>query len=323
MSAWVALEKSGNGNELAQIGWREQSYGQRDTLVEYLLPGDFSDCNPRATGAAPGFTNKLSCSSVPIAAQPEPYSYYTVLYGYEPGKFTFYVNGRKVASGPAKFVPNQADVIGETHSLEDQMPGDANNPEVFENINIYVNGAWQPFTPTHYSENTTYNGANYGGYLALPAPPHRGSCLGIWDTAYGDASAAVRSTCNAAAQVSNRAAAISIRATQHVRSSAVVPLSCPIGDMACGGTISLEQSPSRGSLARVLARVSTRSHRVAKPIAFSLPPGGRERLRLRLTHVALRKLKSAGRLRVRAVIVANGTGARASHITSRSFTLLK
>jgi hypothetical protein len=328
VSAWVGLQYCAppgpngcNENELAQIGWREQPYGQRDTLIEYLLPGgDFSDCNPKAVGAR-GITNTnhLTCNSIPIPAAPALYSYYTVLYGYEPGKFTFYVNGRKVASAPANFVPHQAEVYGETNLVGDQMPGDANDPEIFEDINVYVNGAWQPFTPTHVSRNTIYNGANYGGYLALSAPPGRGSCLGIWDTMYGDASAAVRSICSAAAQVSNQAAAISVQATQHVRSSVVVPLSCPIGNMACSGTISLEQSLGGGSLARVGAR----SHRVAKPIAFSLPPGGRERLRLRLTHVALRKLKSAGRLRVRAVIVANGTGAHASHIASRSFTLLK
>jgi hypothetical protein len=319
VAAWVALEKTGNGNELAQMGWREQPHGRRDTLVEYLNTGNFSDCNPQATRAAPGFTNLLACNTVPIPAQPEPYTYYTVLYGYEPGKFTFYINGRKVANAPANFIPNRADVIGETKLVGDQMPGDANDPQVFENINIYVNGAWQSFTPTRYSENTIYNGMNYGGYLALPGPPGRGSCLGIWDTAYGDASAVVRSICNAAAQVSSQAAAISVQATQHVRSSAVVPLSCPSGATACSGTISLEQSPGGGSLARVAAR----SHRIAKPIAFSLPPGGRERLRLRLTHAALSKLKSVGRLRVRAVIAPNGTRAHASHITSRSFTLLK
>jgi hypothetical protein len=320
VSAWVALEKTGSGNELAQIGWRERPYGQRDTLVEFLFPPEplLSDCNPAAVGSTVGI-NKLTCNSVPIPAQSEPYTYYTVLYGYEPGQFTFFINGNKVARAPASFVPNRADVIGETNTFGDQMPGDAGDPEVFENINVYVNGAWQPFTPTRYSENTIYNGMNYGGYLALPGPPGRGSCLGIWDTAYGDASAVVRSICNAAAQVSSQATAISVQATQHVRSSAVVPLSCPSGATACSGTISLEQSPGGGSLARVAAR----SHRIAKPIAFSLPPGGRERLRLRLTHAALSKLKSVGRLRVRAVIAANGTRAHASHITSRSFTLLK
>ncbi len=318
VSAWVALEKIGNSNELAQIGWREQPHSLRDTLVEYLLPNDFSDCNPQAVGN-PAAVNKLTCSSVPVPPQPELYSYYTVLYGYEPGKFTFFVNGRRVASGPAKFVPNRADVIGETHSFSDQIPGDANDPQVFEDINVYVNGAWQPFTPTRYSEKTIYNGMNYGGYLALPAPPGRGTCLGIWDTEYGDAGAKVRSICNAAAQVSSQAAAISVQATQHARSSAVVRLSCPSGATACSGTISLEQSPGGGSLTRVAAR----SHRIAKSIAFSLPPGGRERLRLRLTHAALSKLKSVGRLRVRAVIAPNGTRAHASHITSRSFTLLK
>jgi hypothetical protein len=220
---------------------------------------------------------------------------------------------------PASFVPHQAEVYGETRLVGDQMPGDANDPEVFEDINVYVNGAWQPFTPTHLSRNTIYNGANYGGYLTLPAPSGRGSCLGIWDTAYGDGSAAVRSICSGAAQVAKQAAAISVQATQHVRSSAVVPLSCPVGDMACSGTLSLEQSPGGGSLARVGAR----SHRVAKPVAFSLPPGGRERLRLRLTRTALRKLRTAGRLRVRAVIAANGTGAHVSHRASRRFTLLK
>jgi hypothetical protein len=324
VSAWVGLQYCRppggpgdcNENELAQIGWREKAYGQRDTLVEYLLPaGNFSDCNP-AIGMP---VNQLSCSSVPIAAQPEPYSYYTVLYGYERGKFTFYVNGRKVASAPAGFVPHQAEISGETRLVGDQMPGDANDPEIFEDINIYVNGAWQPFTPTHYSGNTAYNGADYGGYLALPAPPGRGSCLGIWDTAYGDASAAVRSICGAGAQAASQTAAISAQATQRVRSSAVVPLSCPSGTTACSGTISLNQSSGGGRVARVGAH----SRQVTRPTAFALPPGGRERLRLRLTRTALRKLRTAGRLRVRAVITGSAHGGRMVSVTSRSFTLVR
>ena len=321
VSAWVALQdctKPGsggcNGEELAQIGWRERPYGQRDTLVESNFPGPalVSDCNPQAVGSTVG-TGTLTCNSVPIPAQPEPYTYYTVLYGYEPGRFTFYVNGQKVASGPAKFVPHQADVIGETKLASDQMPGDANDPEIFEDIHVFVNGAWQPFTAKPLS--TT----NYSGYQPPVSPSQQETCLGIWDTAYGDASALVRSICGSGAQAAAQAATVSIQASQYVRSSAVIPLSCPAGDVACSGTVSLEQAPG----AAHLARVSARSPQVAKPTAFSLPPGGRERLRLRLTRTALRKLRTAGRLRVRAVIVANGTGAHASRIAGRSFTLLK
>ncbi len=322
VSAWVALQHcpnpgagTCNGEEVAQIGWRERPYGQRDTLVESNFPGPalVSDCNPQAVGSTVG-TNKLTCNNNrPIPAQLEPYTYYTVLYGYEPGRFTFYVNGQKVASGPAKFVPNQADVIGETKLASDQMPGDANDPEIFEDIHVFVNGAWQPFTAKHLS--TT----NYSGYEPPVSPSQQETCLGIWDTAYGDASAAVRSICGSGAQAAAQAATVSIQASQHVRSSAVIPLSCPAGDVACSGTVSLEQAPGAGHL----ARISARSPRVAKPTAFSLPPGGRERLRLRLTYVALRKLRSAGRLRVRAVIAVNSNGAHASHIASRSFVLLK
>ena len=167
-SAWVVLEKTGNSNELAQTGWREQPHGRRDTLVEYLNTGNFSDCNPQATGAAPGFTNLLTRNTVPIPPQPGTVHVLTVLYGYEPGKFTFFVNGQKVANAPANFVPNQADVIGETKLVGDQMPGDANDPLVF-----------------------------------------------------------------------------------HVRLSAVVPLSCPVGGAACSGAISLNLSGG-GRLARIL-----------------------------------------------------------------------
>ncbi len=321
VSAWVALEKTtGSGNELAQIGWRERRYGQRDTLVEFLFPPEplLSDCNPAAVGSTVGI-NKLTCNSVPIPPQSEPYTYYTVLYGYEPGKFTFYINGNKVANAPASFVPNRADIIGETNTFGDQMPGDAGDPEVFEDINVYVDGAWQPFTPTHYSENTIYNGRNYGGYLALPAPPGRGSCLGIWDTDYGDGSAKVRSICSAGAQAATQTAAISVQATQYVRSSAVIPLSCPPGTVACGGTISLNQSLGGGHV----ARTSAHSRQVTRPTAFALPPGGHERLRLRLTRAALRKLKSAGKLRVHAVITTGSTRRHVLHTTSRSFTLVK
>lgn len=320
VSAWVALQdctKPGsggcNGEELAQIGWRERPYGQRDTLVESNFPGPalVSDCNPQAVGSTVG-TGTLTCNSVPTPAQPELYTYYTVLYGYEPGRFTFYVNGQKVASGPAKFVPHQADVIGETKLASDQMPGDANDPEIFEDIHVFVNGAWQPFTAKPLS--TT----NYSGYQPPVSPSQQETCLGIWDTAYGDASAVVRSICGSGAQAAAQAATVSIQASQHVRSSAVIPLSCPAGDVACSGTVSLEQAPGAGHL----ARVSARSPQVAKPTAFSLPPGGRERLRVRLAHSALRKLKSTGRLRVRVVLTRSGTGGRAIHATSRSFVLL-
>lgn len=322
VSAWVGLQYCGppvpngcNENELAQIGWREQPHGQRDTLVEYLLPGrNFSDCNPKAVGFG---TNNLTCNSIPIPAAPASYSYYTILYGYEPGRFTFYVDGHKVANAPAGFVPNQAEVYGETNLIGDQMPGDANDPEVFEDINVYLNGAWQPFTPTHVSR-TSYRGTSYSGYLQSHSPGH-GTCLGIWDTTYGDASARVNAICRAGARAATKVAAISVPASQHVGSSAVVPLSCPSGAAACGGTILLQQSPTHGRL----ARIKTPPHLVARPTVFALPPGGRERLRLRFTRTALRKLRTAGRLRVRAVIVANSTGAHASHIASRNFTLLK
>jgi hypothetical protein len=52
---------------------------------------------------------------------------------------------QQVASAPARFVPNQANVAGEIHSQFSQMPGTKASPEVFEDTHVYSNGSWVGF----------------------------------------------------------------------------------------------------------------------------------------------------------------------------------
>lgn len=314
--AWVMLE--GQEESYAQIGWNQRS-SDRITLIEYndrRTPGGIGlrDCDASSH-------TQLSCASG--AANPAPigkYTYYTVLWNYVPGEITFYEDGRQVASAPASFVPVLAVVSDETHALADQIAGDGHTPEVFEDVHVFVNGQWAPMGGTRIVEPPSNDHPGSPLPWAGFAQYGDGSCFGTWDTEYGDASAAVNSICSVSAQAAINVAAASPPASQHVRTSAVVPLSCPPGGAACGGTISLDQSPGHGRL----ARVNTHSPSpVTRPAAFALPPGGRERLRLRLTRAALQRLRKAGRLRVQAIITGSGPAGRGSHITSRSFTLLK
>ena len=58
-----------------------------------------------------------------------------------------------VASAPARFIPNQANVAGEIHSPYSQMPGTLAAPETFDDVHVFNNGAWVGF-----DGQETYNG---------------------------------------------------------------------------------------------------------------------------------------------------------------------
>lgn len=89
------------------------------------------------------------------------------------GTFTYYVNGQIVATSPALFDPDQADVAGEIHRASDQMPGTSGNPEEFTDVRVVdpVRGhSWTAFDGT-VSQTPT---GDFGQLLAPEA-------FSIWD----------------------------------------------------------------------------------------------------------------------------------------------
>jgi hypothetical protein len=77
--------------------------------------------------------------------------YFTVLYNYVPGRFTFQVAGAQwlpdgYSGGynpTAYFTPHGVEVGGETHNKADQMPGGTTNYAAHWNSHLYYAGAWQ------------------------------------------------------------------------------------------------------------------------------------------------------------------------------------
>lgn len=130
--SWVMLWSSAySSRPWAQIGWYEQPYGVRYTLVQYSDQyGNFTNVwyNPQPVGVK---------STYELLYQPQtptqsPY-------------WTFEVNGTVLERPLAQFVPNQAQVAGEIKSLADQMPGGYNAHEQFSGLHIYYLGAWRTY----------------------------------------------------------------------------------------------------------------------------------------------------------------------------------
>lgn len=167
--AWVMLTQHhspGVDVPLAQVGWVKWSSGLRKTMVMiHSVGGPYSEA----------FTD----TPKPI----NTYTYYQVLYNNTPGYVTFWVAGTKVFSWPNWFVPNEAQVYGETHSFRSQMPGGYQSSlyyEDFFNSNYWL-GTWRPFAPNAQIFADDKNGVtipNFGH-----TNPTTGANLSIWDRA--------------------------------------------------------------------------------------------------------------------------------------------
>jgi hypothetical protein len=355
-SAWVMLSYCSahlqcDPYKYAQIGWLEPpgvAYGQpgRVTLIQ-VNPGSLTSSQTCGTNAAGG-GDGLQCFSrnngTTAAQTPEPlgtYTYYTVLWSNEPDSFTFYVNGQRVAKWRAPFVPNFAIAVGEIHSTLSQMPGDATVPEVFSDVHVFRNGAWVPFTPTSgtASNGTSWNpidalndgsnvmpdnGLHFGHHLY----PASGSCptmFGIWDRSFGDATSVLdslhRDNCSFPA---SPAYADSPPRVGH-GGLVTLGLRCSAGQRDCRGKVSLQATgtpfQSLKSAAVETKRKAHRSRLLTRKVAFALPPGAHEHVRLHLTRAALRALRRLRHIAARIVVTAPGPRGRTIRWKSRRYTL--
>jgi len=318
VSAWDMLERCEHfddceGHSYDQLGWNAWGLGEseRETLIEESLWQKNPSRSPLEVlkGENEKAVIAQNCDKSPQpplqcatgASSPQQvgtYTDYTVLWNVEPGWFTFEVNGRKVArsrdSGvEGAFVPHAALLLGEVHSPGDQMPGDAENPEIFDDAQVLIDGRWQPFHGERPPEGKEVSWSLYGFYESAS-----GSCIGIWDEAYGDALPAAQSRCSP----THAEPSATVKAAGHATAGAgkvSLPLSCPSGGTGCEGTIQLEQP-------HMAAR--TRGTPVSKAVAFSLPPGQSEKLTVKLTRAAAHRLARRRKLTVRGVVTAPGAG---------------
>ena len=140
--AWVGLSKDPSTAEWAQVGWHEYPGDVRNTFVQWTVgPGQY-------------ITPHL-----PAAEPVNAYTYYTVLWNYEPGKFTFYAAGRRLEGVNASFTPNQGENFGEIKTLASQMPGGYSNPEYFSDTHVWYANAWRNFDGSVFITHFGYHSA--------------------------------------------------------------------------------------------------------------------------------------------------------------------
>lgn len=128
VTAWTMINVGGV-EEYAQIGWLEWQSGGRNTFDEWTHDGTFTQ----------------------HTFPPEPqdqYTTYTVLYGYQPGDFTFQLADKTIDTAAADFTPNEGQQYGELWTKASQMPGSTTGHEDFNDSHIYYGGIWQGFDGT-------------------------------------------------------------------------------------------------------------------------------------------------------------------------------
>lgn len=135
--AWVMLTKSTDHRVWAQVGYWENANDSRYTFTQYT-----SEPNKWWTG---------------FYWPPEPentYTYYKVTY--DGSNWRFYAAGDLLNYKVATFVPNEAQIFGETHTLADQMPGALQKWEWFKDAKAQWAGAWNNWDGTVWTTNDTY-----------------------------------------------------------------------------------------------------------------------------------------------------------------------
>jgi hypothetical protein len=91
----------------------------------------------------------------------------------------------EIAQAPARFIPNQANVLGETRNQFDQMAGTATVPEVFDETHVYDDGGWVGFGGSYTYNGLPLDGLNidYSNALSGSSDPlgSSGQRVEIWD----------------------------------------------------------------------------------------------------------------------------------------------
>ena len=160
VSAWSMLANNASNRIYAQVGWLEKPGGERHTFIEQ---------QDNQTGYF--FYNNYPAQPV------GQYHYYTTLWGYHGGKFTYQVDGNTIQELPAVFNPNLAVQAGENQTSANQMPGGTRNNEVFANSRVYING-WQDFDAGNQAQLVIPNPSGQNWYNAFPAASNQ---LDIYD----------------------------------------------------------------------------------------------------------------------------------------------
>jgi hypothetical protein len=89
----------------------------------------------------------------------------------------------EIASAPARFIPNQANLAGETHNGFDQMPGTLSKPETFDSAHVWDRGGWVGFDGSSQYNGAAFDNNFYGDALSGSADPlgSEGQLVKIWD----------------------------------------------------------------------------------------------------------------------------------------------
>lgn len=90
---------------------------------------------------------------------------------------------QQVATAPARFVPNQANVAGEIHYQFSQMPGTSASHEVFDDTHVYSDGSWVGFDGQEMWNGSPFD--NPGPYTLTASPNSptgtAGQHIELWD----------------------------------------------------------------------------------------------------------------------------------------------
>jgi hypothetical protein len=163
--------KTSTGSQYTQFGWAySNATGAGGASVEV-----FTETANSSGGVDLRFGAAPAGSSVP---------YFTILYNYVPGRFTFQLNGAQwlpygVSGGynpNAVFTPVSSEITRETIYYNDQMAGDTTLYVGHYDVHFYI-GSWQVFNGTTFSQVTSEFGVD-------PAPgstPYSGTQFYTWD----------------------------------------------------------------------------------------------------------------------------------------------
>jgi hypothetical protein len=127
-SAWPMLTDNYHG-WWAQVGWREFAYSSRQTFVQ------FTD-NTSTGHATDWYTTADTLGN---------HNYYAVHTSADNAHFTYSLGSNTIYTGAKVFSPNEADILGETHTLASQMPGQNSIPEDFDQSYVKLGGSVLPF----------------------------------------------------------------------------------------------------------------------------------------------------------------------------------
>jgi hypothetical protein len=265
-SAWVMLQEFGHGDFHMQIGWTENTDGQRAMLVALedgvtnvkaaidAIIGQGSLYKEERCDNAQSLAFMSCVSSIPVPAVGTS-TYYTVefhpskpvkqdyilsfdvsgllailqtqsaldndsvlqstdtkckakvtspLIGPPTGHFTctmkFTMYGTfamfmqqsgeqrvQVATAPARFLPNQANVAGEIHSPYSQMPGTSASHEVFDDAHVYSDGSWVNFDGQELFNGQPFDNPGPWTLTATAGDPRAptGQRVDLWDNRVG------------------------------------------------------------------------------------------------------------------------------------------